>query len=438
MNGSRILALAVLAAVSVTASRAQFVSGRLSTAFYAWEQQYDTVGTSQLYARAYQTLQLTVTQGDVSLTTFLQGSTNLAGETFGDVGRVRLYNLYLSWMNIGKAVDLHLGRQSVYAGAGVGAIDGVVARARLLRDAVTITGFGGATVGPDFTGVRKNLHDNYHVGGQVVTTLVPGARIGVSYMNRREERDPYWALRARDTSFAPVGVLIANDAPAEEIGSADARYTYANRLTVYGRYDYDFKNERTSRAQGGARIQVTPAFAVTGDYIHRVPRIAFNSIFSAFVTNAVNEFEAGAEYGFTPMLRAFARMAWVSYTDEQSHRWTLGLNTGYGSVSLSNSDGYSGELTALSVQGSYPLFGRTVIPTAGLSYASYRLSASAPQDNALSVLLGAIVRPSSTFSFDVQGQWLANKILERDMRLQLRLHYWFAQRLSLFSGEAQR
>jgi hypothetical protein len=120
MNRTRLLPLALALAWCTAAAPAQFVSGRLSTAFYAWEQ-FDTVGTSQQFLRAYQTAQLTVAQGDVSLTTFLQGTTNLAG-TFGQAGRVRFYNLYLSWANIGKAVDLHLG-VGVFAGVGVGTID---------------------------------------------------------------------------------------------------------------------------------------------------------------------------------------------------------------------------------------------------------------------------------------------------------------------------
>ncbi len=427
MNGSRLLPLALLLTWSAAAP-AQYVSGRLSTAFYAWEQ-FDTVGTSQQYLRAYQTAQLSIAHGDVSLTTFLQGTTNLAG-TFGASGRVRFYNLYLSWTNIGKVVDLHLGRQGIFAGAGVGTIDGLSAKARLFQNRVTLTGYGGATVGPEFTGVRENIGDNYFYGGQVVTSLLPGTRIGLSYMNRHEERDPYWTLRARDTSYAPVPYYVANDSPAEELGSADARYEYGDRFSVYGRYDYDFLNERTSRAQGGARVQVTPKLSVNADYIHRVPRVFYNSIFSAFVTNAVNEFEGGLEYGFTPLLRLFGRMAWVSYTDEKSHRWTLGLNTGYATVVYAGSDGYAGELSSFSVQGSYPLFGRTVVPTAGISYASYRLSRESTRDNALSLLLGAMVRPTSTFSCDVQGQWLTNKLMQRDLRVQVRLSYWFAQRLS--------
>jgi hypothetical protein len=436
MNRKCHLSLAMLVIFGVAMTAAQLVTGRLATSFYAWER-FDTVGTSQQSVRAFQAVQLSIAQGDVSLNTSLMGTTNLAGE-FGDVGRVRFYNLYLSWLNIGKTVDLNLGRQYVYAGVGNGTIDGLMAQAHFLQRGVTVTGFGGATVGPDYTGVRKNMHDNYHFGGQVVTTLIPNARIGVSYANRREERDPYWALRARDTSYAAFPYYVANDADAEELGSADASYTLLDRLSVYGRYDYDFNNERTSRAQGGVRVNVTSAFALTGDYIHRIPRISYNSIFSAFVTNAVDEVEGGIEYGFTPMLHAYGRVASVSYTDEKSTRWTLGVNSGYGSVSYSGSDGYAGELQSLSLQGSYPLFGRVVVPTAGLSYASYRLSQESSRDNALGVLLGAMVRPLPAFTVDVQGQWLSNKLLQRDLRMQVKLMYWFAQRLSIFNGEGKQ
>lgn len=434
MNGSRLLPLVVLLTACVATSGAQYVSGRLSTAFYGWEQ-FDTVGVSQQRVRAYQTAQLTVAQGDFSLTTYLQGTTNLAGG-FGDAGRVRFYNLFLSWTNIGKVADLHLGRQSVYAGVGVGSLDGLVARARLFDNKVTVTGFGGASVGPEFTAPSK-FKDNLFLGGQVVTTALDGARIGLSYMKRQEERDPYWTLRARDTSFTPTPFYVEPYADAEELASADARYDFHEIFSVYGRYDVDVLNARTARAQGGARVQVTERLAVSADYIHRLPRVMFNSIFSAFVANSVDEIEGGVEYAFTPMLRAFGRVASVSYTDEKSARWTVGLNTGYATVAYAGNNGYAGELTSVSAQASYPLFGKVIIPTAGFSYASYRLSKESTKDDALGLILGAAVRPSSTISFDVQGQYLTNKLMQRDLRLQARFSYWFAHRFSRTNGEGR-
>jgi hypothetical protein len=435
MNGSRLLPLVILLTACVATSGAQNVSGRVSTAFYGWEQ-FDSVGVSQQRIRAYQSAQLTVAQGDFSLTTFLQGSTNFAGE-FGDAGRVRFYNLYLSWMNIGKVAEVHLGRQSVYAGVGVGSLDGLVARARLFKGKVTVTGFGGAAVGPEFTKPSSFKHNMFY-GGQVLSTPTEGARIGLSYMKREEERDPYWALRARDTSFTPVPVYIEPYADAEELASADVRYDHHERFSVYGRYDLDILNARTARVQGGARVQLTERIAVNADYIHRLPRVMFNSIFSAFVANSIDEIEGGVEYSFTPMLRAFGRVASVSYSDENSARWTLGLNTGYATVAYSGNSGYAGELTSVSAQASYPLFGKVIIPTAGISYASYRLSKESTKDNALGVILGAGVRPSSTISFDVQAQYLTNKLMQRDLRLQARFNYWFAYRFSRTNVEGRQ
>ncbi len=437
MNAKRMALLAVLLpAFGVSLLQAQLVSGRFVTSFYTWKQ-FDTVGASAAYLRAFQTVQLSVAQGDVALHTNIQGVTNFAKE-FGEVGRVRFVNLYLTWANIGKALDLSLGRQAVYAGVANGNIDGVRATARFGQDHFRITGFAGATVSEEFTGIRKNFHDNLSFGGQFITTVVRDLRLGLSYLNRNQERDPYWALRARDTTFAAVPYYVATDSPAEQYGSVDAYYTSTTLFTVYGRYDYDFNLSQTFRGQGSARVNVTPSLALTGDYIYRSPRVLYNSIFSVFPLNTVTELEGGVEYAFKPTLRAFAKYGYVKYSDDKSNRWTLGVNTAYGSLSYSGSGGYAGQLQSVSLQGAYPLLGRMVTPTLGVSYASYRLSAEAPRENALAVLLGATLRPVPAFSVDVQGQWLANRFYNNDTRLQVRLMYWFAERLSIFRQEVNQ
>jgi hypothetical protein len=450
MNAKRALAIVLCGTFFVLPASAQMFSGRLTTSFYAWER-FDTVGSSNMYLRAFQNVQMSLVQGDFSLQTFAQGATNFAN-SFGDVGRVRVYNLYLTWANIGKALDLNLGRQAVYAGVGVGSIDGVVARARFADNSVSVTGYGGATVDPSFGGVRKNMHDNYHFGGQIVTTAIRDVRAGISYTKRLEERDPYWTVRARDTSFSAVPYYVTYDAEAQEYLSADVNYSYTEVASIYGRYDHDLLNGRVSRAQGGARVQATKGFWITADFIHRVPRISYNSIFSAFVTNSTNEIEGGVEYAITPMMRVFGRLAHVSYTessdaasasqtapvasiDDKSMRWSLGLNSGYGTVTYSGGSGFAGELQSFSVQGTYPISNSMIIPTAGISYASYRLSADDARHDAFSVLLGAIMRPMRTVSVDVQGQWLTNKTVGSDLRMQVKLMYWFAQQLSS-SGSA--
>jgi hypothetical protein len=401
-------------------------SGRLVTSFYSWEQ-FDTVGSSSTYMRAFQIAQLSYKSGNFSVHTYLQGAMNLSN-SFGDLGRVRAYNLYARWANIGEVLDIDVGRQAVYAGVGNGTIDGVLLRAKFLQNKLRVIGYWGATVDPRFTKVQKNWHDNRAVGGQIITTAVRGLRLGLSYMNTNRERSPYATLRARDTTFEAYPYAISNDSRAFEFISGDAYYNYDRVFSLYGRYDYDMQFSKTSRAQGGARVNVTRALTLTGDYIYRSPRISYNSIFSAFVDNSVSELEGGVEYGFTRLIRGFARYARVSYTDAESNRWTVGVNNGYGSISYSGSDGYAGELQSVNLTGSYPVMENKLVPTLGFNFASYRLSAEDDRNDALSVLLGLIVRPTRNLWFDGQAQWLTNRLYSGDLRLQLKLTYVFAQR----------
>jgi len=428
----------LLLVIAVTGADGQLVNGRFTTSLYTF-QRFDTVGSSKTYLRAFQSVQLSVAQQDFSVHAFLLGAMNGAN-AFGDNANLRVYNFYARWANIGRMLDVDLGRQAVYAGVGNGTIDGVSARARFMDNAVTVAGYGGSTVRDEYTGVQKNWHDNLNLGGQVVTTLVPGARVGLSYMYRTEERQPYVALREsslgdslRTLITAPY--LIADRSAAEQRASADAYWSYARILTVYGRYDYDLNYQTTARGVGSVRVNVTDALALTGDYTYRKPDIAFNSIFSVFTQSATTTAEGGVEYGFTPLLRAFARLGVVSYTDTTSTTWSAGLNSGYGTVSYSGSTGYAGRLTSLSAQGMYPLCNGMLIPSAGVSFASYRFSPEEVTDRALALLLGATLRPSRNFSIDVQGQWMTNRLYDRDARLQVRLMYWFAERLSLFGQE---
>jgi hypothetical protein len=424
-----------LLALGAGGATAQLVNGRLTTSFYTFER-FDTVGTSRTYARAFQAIQLSAAQGDISLNTYFLGAMNGTNE-FGDNGRVRFYNLYLRWANIANMGEFSLGRQAVYAGAGNGSIDGLAARVRLLENSVTVQGYGGSVVKEEFTGVRSNWHDNLSYGGQIVTTALPDARCAVSYMHRKEETDPYWTLRSRDTTFTPLPYYITPLPSEEEVGSVDVSYAYGNTATVYGRYDYDFLAKNTMRGQGAVRVNATPALAVTGEFIYRKPHVSFNSIFAAFTQNSVTEVEGGLEYQWTPLFRVFGKLGSVSYTDDNSLRWSGGIFCNYATISYAGGKGYAGKFQSFNIQGSYPLFDRMVVPTAGVSWVSYKLSMETPRQEALAILAGATVRPVKQFSFDVQGQWMRNKLYNSDMRLQVRLMYWFAERLSLFSGEVK-
>ena len=443
MTLRRLTCLSIMICAGIGTAPAQLVNGRFTTSFYTFER-FDTVGSSKTYVRAFQAVQLSAAQGDFSLQTYLLGAVNGTGE-FGDNGRVRFYNLFARWSNIARVGELTLGRQAVYAGAGNGTIDGLSARVKFLDNMFTVRGYAGSVVNQDFTGIRKNWHDNLSFGGQVITTIVHDARIGLSYMNRRQEQDPYWTMRNRDSTFTPVPYYFSPLPENEELGSADVSYDVGEIATVYGRYDYDFNYRNTARGQGAVRVHATPALAFTGEYIYRKPHVSFNSIFSAFTLNSVSEIEGGVEYSMKPVFGnpggspclLFGKLGYVSYTDDKSLRWTLGVSMMYGSMSYSHGSGYAGDIHTFNLQASYPLLDRMLVPTVGLSLARYRLSAEVPAEDALAILAGATVRPLKQFSFDIQGQWMSNKLYDRDMRLQVRLNYWFAERMSLFAQEVK-
>jgi hypothetical protein len=419
--------LAVTAAVPL---HAQVVNGRFVTSMHTWEQ-FDTVGTSATYLRAYQVAQLSVAQGDISFHTYLQGALNATSD-FGDAGRVRVYNLYAKWSDIGKVADLSAGRQAVFAGVGVGTIDGGLVRAKLFDRSVTVTGYAGAPVVGRYDWISEGWDKGLAFGGQVTTTLLENTRIGVSYANWREDRPSYTSLRARDTTFVPMSTLVETNDDAYEFVGGDLLFRHARNVSLYGRYDYDIRFERTSRVQAGARFDIDDRFGFTADYMYRVPRVAFNSIFSAFIANTVQEMEFGAEYEVFPRVRAFGKAARVMYETDESNRWTLGVNTGYGSFSYSGSDGYAGQLQSVTLQAAYPLMDRMIIPNAAVNYANYRLSADDERQDALSLAAGATFRPSQPVSVDVQGQLLTNRYYSNDVRLLARFTYWFSEQLSLF------
>lgn len=407
---------------------AQLVSGRFVTSLYTWEK-FDTVGVSNTYLRAFQTAQLTVAQGDLSLHTYLQGAVNATSD-FGDLGRVRAYNLYFRWANIGKMVDLSLGRLPVYAGVGNGTIDGLQAKGRFFGRKLMVTGYWGAVVPPAYTQLADNWGKNRMFGGQIVTTALANTRLGVSYTYRREERPSYVTLRA-DSNYIARPYTVTFDGPSLELLGGDAYVTVAKRLSLYGRYDYDLLAMRTSRGQVGGRLQVIDRLDITAEFIHRVPRISFNSLFTAFVNSAVDEVEGGVEYEVLPRVRAFGRLANVTYSDDRSMRWTLGVNSGYGSLAYSGSNGYAGTLSTFSLYGSYPLMDNMLVPSAGVTFTLYRLDPGLDRQDALAVVAGATVRPSPPFAIDLQGQWLANPVYAHDLRLQARFTYWFSENLQL-------
>ena len=182
----------------------------------------------------------------------------------------------------------------------------------------------------------------------------------------------------------------------------------------------------------GVHYYPSEQWVLSADYIHRAPRLPFNSFFSVFSVQTSEELEGGIDYTVVSAARIFVRGAAVRYVDDKSFRYTVGVANDYASASYRGGTGYAGELNAISLQGSYPLCQRMVIPTLGVSYTSYKLSSSDNTENTVATVLGLIARPWQLLSVDVQGQWLTNKVYKDDLRLFAEVNFWISQKLNLF------
>jgi hypothetical protein len=410
-------------------SSAQFFQLRLVSSASAWQQQ-DTLGQSSSHLFGYQTAQLSLTGDHLSFHTYLQGFNDFAGPVKND-DVIRFYNFYLKYTNLFEIVDLSLGRQAIFAGVGNGTIDGGIASVRLLDSRLKVLGYYGALPSPgqkfEMIGNQK---DNNMFGAQVNGMPTDFARVSLSYMQKNIKPENYWAIR-KDSLFNPVTTEISPSASAEQYVSGDVSLDY-NILSAYARSDFDLNQEKFSRVQLFTRVKVMDPLSLTGEYIHREPRLLYNSIFWVFAYNTISEYELGAEYSICKDWQVFGKFGSVSYGDDNSNQVTLGGSMKYASASFSWNTGYGGELAAFSVNAGYPLFDNQLTPTLVVGYAHYKLDSNAPISDALSGAIGAVYRPIPALSLDAQVQWIQNKIYNNDVRLFLRGSYYLGEHLNIF------
>jgi hypothetical protein len=424
------LVLIVFLCVQSSEVSAQFFQLRLVSSAYTWQRQ-DTVGQSSRHLFGYQTAQLSLSKENISFHTYMQGFNDFDGP-LKNKGTFRFYNLYVKYANLLDMMDLSFGRQMVFAGVGNGTIDGGLLSVRLFESRLKLIGYYGAL--PVANGQLKMVDDQAHnnmLGAQVVGSPASFAKLSLSYMRKLIQPETYWMTRASDSLGAVHSVEINPRAESEQYVSGDVNVDY-KIVSAYARGDIDLNLEKLSRVQLFTRVKVMEPLALTGEYIHREPRLSYNSIFWVFTYNAISEYELGAEYAICKDWHVFGKYGNVSYGDENSNRVTLGGNTKYASASFSWNTGYGGELAALSANAGYPLFNNKLTPTIMAGYASYKLSESAPQSNAMNLGVGAVYRPFPMLSLDMQVQWLRNNIYNNDVRLFFRASYSLSDQLNLF------
>lgn len=401
---------------------AQTFSGRLTSSLYVYERN-DTTGVSSSHARGYQSFQFDFGKENISFRTYGQMDNDFSTRLAGD-GKVRMYNFFIDWKNIGKRAEVRLGRQPIFAGVASGTVDGAQIKMRL-SNRLRLKAFGGGLLPSDQRfKLTEDLDNNYMAGGQLSYSPNPDANISLSYFNKLQQRSGYNALRA-DSIGNVLTLFIEPSNQAFEFASLDASWN-VKKIAFYGRTDYDMNDSQLSRAEISVRSEASRKFTLSSSYTFRSPRLPWNSIFAAFDIEDNHEVEAGVYYRYKPSLRLYGNAAGIFYSGDESLRLTVGADCKVGGVNVVHRSGYAGSLNGVNASVYYPLRGDKILPSAQLSWASYKLDASQSESESLfSGAAGVMIRPWNILTIDSQLQYLHNRFYKNDMRFLLRLQYWF-------------
>ena len=406
------------AAVSITA---QNINGRFSSSLYTFER-YDSVNSSENYLRAYEMLNLNLNYDKISVRSYLNFETDVLTEMKNDP-RLRFYNLYFEAREILNLATIRLGRQPIINSVAGGVYDG--ASLTLKKNDFKLNAyFGGSVPAYQKFELIENFGDNLLYGGKVSTTIIPNFQVGVGYVNKNFQPMSYSALR-EDTLLMPITIQIENKSNQYEFVTGEINYNQKGLVSIFTRGDYDLNFNQLSKIEFDARTDAVENWALNLYYNYRQPKIRYNSIFAVFDYGNTHEIEIGADYRINSMFTVMGKFGNVQYKSENSQRVGIGLATTYGNINYRKTFGYAGELDAVSLYTGYTFFEGLFTPSIGLSYTNYKLNPDDEANNITTLLVGANIRPFRVLSFDLQGQYMDNKIYKNDLRLFFKLNYWF-------------
>lgn len=399
----------------------QNLNGRFSSSVYMFER-FDSADVSANHLRAFQTLNLNFNYSNFSLRSNLNLETDLAQKLDADP-RLRFYNLYFEARNVFDVANIKIGRQPIINSVVGGLMDG--ASISINQYDFKLSGFYGGNV-PAYQKLEliENFSDNYIAGAKLSTTILKDFQFAVGYLNKNFKPTDYKALRL-DPNLNPIQVLISNKSNQFQYLSGEVSYFSENFLFINSRYEYDLNFKKTSKIEFDARIEQIKDLGVNLYYNFREPRVRYNSIFSVFDYGNTQEIEAGLDYRLDKDYTLLAQFGYVKFKEDNSSRLGIGAATKFGTVNYKKTFGYAGEMDAVSIYTAYSFFDGLITPNVGLSYSSYKVSKDSETNNITTLVAGINFRPFRKLSFDLQGQYLDNKIYKNDFRLFFKLNHWF-------------
>ncbi|MCA0388111.1 MAG: hypothetical protein LCH52_06400 [Bacteroidetes bacterium] len=397
----------------------QSINGRISSSVYMFER-YDAPATSDFQARGYHSAILNLNYEKFSLRTHLNYENYF--NTSAD-SRLRVYNLYFEARKLFDIATVKIGRQPVFSTIAGGVFDGVSVNAAYKMFGLDAW-YGGNVPAYQKLEITDSWKDDYLLGGELKAQIIPQLLIGVGGFVKNFKPYSYTATRL-DDAFNPISVLIQEKSNQYKFLQGRISYDQGEGFQFNARYEYDMNYQKTSRIEFDGVSSPVKNWHFNVYYNYLAPRIRYNSIFSVFDFANTTELEIGAGYDLTKSITLNGRVGVVSYQGDNASRFTISANTNFGSLSYRKSMGYAGEQDAISLYLAKSLFDGLITPSAGIAYTSYKLSPDAETNSLTTIMGGLNIRAIRWLSFDLQAQYLNNKIYKNDLRMFFKANYWF-------------
>lgn len=419
---------------SVNLSQSQTLNFRFNDYIYAWQRidsLSDNSSAKTMHLRGYQNYLLEFNSGNWTINANAQTEEDFINRV--DRGfYLRFYNLYLKGTNLFGALDMKLGRQSIFAGAGTGSIDGLHLKLKAGKyKEYQLAAYAGGLTPYDYVLDRyPSIENNYHFGGQFTYYGIKDLSASLSYSNKKRTPEPYTAIRL-DSLFNTTTRTITFDGPAEQLAGIDLNYTYLGKHNFYSKVYYDIQLKKLYRAEANVRVALNDNIRAFGEYNYREPRYTYNSIFWVFNYTKFQEVNGGLDYTLNNGINLYGKVGAVLYENDNSVKVDAGFTHPNFGVTYVRYFGYAGESDGVNAYYQRSFCDNKYSGSASVSYSRYRLGDIYDTDkvNSFSGMLGFTYRPVPEFSVDAQGQLLINRIYSTDTRFLVGINYWLFKKL---------
>jgi len=420
---------------------AQSVNFRFNNYFYGW-QRIDSLSNESsaktTHLRGYQNYLLEVKGAKWSFNTLAQTEEDIVGKS-GRGFAYRFYNAYVKGSNLFGVLDVKLGRQNIFAGTGKGTLDGLFLKVKTGKNKeYQFSVYGGALAPYTYEKEYPEIKNNYHFGAMFTYYGVKDLMASLSYSSKKRTPEPYTTYRA-DSLYNLVERTITFDGPADQLIGLDLNYTYLLEHNFFAKAYFDLKQKKLYRAEANVRIRINKELRGFAEYIYREPHYSYNSIFWVFNYNRNQEIGGGLDYTLKNGINIFGKAAIVLYQKPDGSVYQLKNNSvkiqagfshpNYG-LNFTRYMGYTGESDGVSAYGQKDIYKNKVSASASINYSNYKLGDyEVDKVNSFSGQIGITYRPMPQLSFDLQGQFLINRIYKSDTRFLVGFSYWLFKKL---------